>query len=193
LGNNKGGTMAILDLTQVLRKLKTISDEHLVKEINGLGLHITDSKFNIAFSAYGLTKFLSGASREVLRCNVQDVPDEVMESIRWNGVFLFRSYTTFLFMRSEQLEFGLDSVTDDSPLRPFRDFFRNGSIRRGDDTIAQHIRNSLAHGTFELSSDLEVVTFEDWNWKAKIKTKDFFDGLCEEVYRFYCAAFKRKY
>jgi hypothetical protein len=104
-------------------------------------------------------------------------------------VFFFRAYTAFVFMRSEHLERGLDGVPDDSPIRPFRDFFRSGCRSRNDDTIAQHIRNALAHGTVEIKN-LSTVVFSDRDWHGEIALEQFVDGLCEQILRFYFAAFE---
>jgi hypothetical protein len=80
-------------------------------------------------------------------------------------------------------------VPASSPLRPFRDIFLSGCLPRGEDTIVQHMRNSLAHGTFNLSKDCATVQFQDRSWAGSFTIDDIL-SLCEQVYRFYCAAFR---
>ena len=91
-------------------------------------------------------------------------------------------------MRSEHLERGLDHVPEGSPLRPFRDIFRAGCSKQGDDTFAQHIRNSLAHGTFEVAQHKLEIIFEDRSWKASVSFDDLWE-LCRHVHRLYHEAF----
>jgi hypothetical protein len=91
-------------------------------------------------------------------------------------------------MRSEHLERGLDHVPAGSPLRPFRDIFRAGCSKKGDDTFAQHIRNSLAHGTFEVAQHRLEVTFQDRAWTAAVSFDELWE-LCRHVHRLYHEAF----
>ena len=75
-------------------------------------------------------------------------------------------------LQVERLSITADKYTtaflpEDSPLRPFRDIFRAGCSKQGDDTLAQHIRNSLAHGTFEIAQHKLEISFEDRNWTAE--------------------------
>ncbi|MEM4204873.1 MAG: hypothetical protein QXS54_12465 [Candidatus Methanomethylicaceae archaeon] len=186
--------MSIIDLSLVLDMLKRVSDDALRGEIVKYGLRISDAKFALAFSAYGVTRWLTSLPHKVLSINAPSLPTEELDRIRWSAVFFFRAYTTFIFMRSEHLERGLDTIPEDSPIRPFRDFFRSGSIRRGEDTIAQHIRNALAHGTVEIENieNLSIAVFHDRDWQGKIALSQFVDGLCEEIFRFYCAAFETR-
>ena len=176
----------MLQLQPVLQSLQSVSDDDLRTGLQTLNLRIPESKLAVAFSAYGLTNFLSGASLNDIRSNVVGIPDEQVNAIRLRGVFVFRAYVTFCYMRSDHLESGLDGVGDASPLNPFRSFFRKGE--KAQTTIAQHIRNSLAHGTFDLSEDFKCVEFIDRKWRAKLGAEDFVDGLCKEVFRFYAAA-----
>jgi hypothetical protein len=79
-------------------------------------------------------------------------------------------------------------VPEASPLRPFRDIFRAGCSKQGDDTLAQHIRNSLAHGTFEVAQHKLEVIFQDRSWKAAVSFDDLCE-LCRHVHRLYHEAF----
>ncbi|HXF88118.1 MAG TPA: hypothetical protein VNK48_07195 [Xanthobacteraceae bacterium] len=177
-----------IDLGLVLKQLASVRDEELRREITNYNLAISDEKFHAVFSAYGLTRLLSGLDEKCLRGNVEDIPSQELEQIRRSGVLIFRAYVAFVMMRSDTLERRLDEVPVTSPLRPFRDFFRSGRRSQSDDTMAQHIRNAICHGTFSLR-DLSTVRFQDRDWVAEISAKDFFDGLCEQVFRFYECAF----
>jgi hypothetical protein len=183
--------MPIINLSSIITELQSVTDNDLRQELNAYGLSISDDKFHNAFSAYGLSNFLSGTPLATLRANT-NIPDAEMNGIRWNGVFILRGYISMVYMRSIHLERGLDNIPDSSPIYPFKRFFRSGSIRDGEDTIAQHIRNAFAHGTFELSSNMQHITFNDKNWTASVQTSEFIDGLCEQVFRFYVAAFHVK-
>jgi hypothetical protein len=180
----------MIDLSLVLKQLRSISDEQLRTELQRHGLSIPDEKFTIAFSSYGLTRWLSGVPVDILRQGAPPTPDQELNAIRWRSVFIFRAYTAFIYMRSAHLETGLDNISNDSCLLPFKRFFGSGSQKQNEDTIAQHLRNSLSHGSFSLSHDLQTVSFSDRQWQARIALQDFIDGLCEEVFRFYVAAFE---
>lgn len=93
-------------------------------------------------------------------------------------------------MRSEHLERGLDSVGSDSPLRPFRDIFRKGR-KNEDKTFAQHLRNALAHGTFELKDENLILKddFQGRSWTGTIQVEMVLQ-LAEHIFRFYCLAFE---
>jgi hypothetical protein len=91
-------------------------------------------------------------------------------------------------MRSEHLERGLDHVPEDSPLRPFRDIYRAGCMRRGEDTLVQHLRNSLAHGTFRLGLEVPEVVFTDREWSETLPACHLME-LCDHVHRLYHEAF----
>lgn len=183
--------MSVTDLSLVLSMLNRVTDDDLRRELAKHNLRISDAKFDLAFSAYGVTRWISGLPNSVLSINAPHLPHDQLDRIRWNAVFFFRAYTAFVFMRSEHLERGLDRIPDDSPIRPFRDFFRSGCRNRNDDTIAQHIRNALAHGTVEIEN-LSIAVFHDRDWQGKIALSQFVDGLCEEIFRFYCAAFETR-
>lgn len=183
-----------INLQPVIQDLSNITDDNLRDEIRKMGLRISDNKFEIAFSCYGLTKLLSGLEKKHLRGGVS-IPDEKLESLRWKGVFVLRAYIVFVYMRSDILENRLDNVEDYSPLRPFRDFFRKAKqAKKGlkvDRSLGQRFRNALSHGTFNISDDLKIVRFQDKNgWVAEVFCKDFFDGLCYQIFRFYFLAFK---
>jgi hypothetical protein len=96
-------------------------------------------------------------------------------------------FSTLCYMRSEHLERGLDDVPESSPLRAFRDIYRAGSIKRGEDTLVQHVRNSLAHGSFQLGKSPEI-TFIDREWQETLALDQILE-LCEHVHRLYHEAF----
>lgn len=177
------------DIKEALVALEGIPDETLRRELRALDLGL-DPKFHLAFSSYGLTKFLSAVPSDVLLKTTQGIPGPALEGIRWSGALLFRAYTAFLYMRSDTLERRLDTLPTSSPLRPFRDFFRAGSHKKDEATPAQHIRNALAHGTFVISEDMSKVRFTDRSWSEELTSSDVFDRLCHQVFRFYLAAFE---
>jgi hypothetical protein len=106
---------------------------------------------------------------------------------RLRASVVFMVYTALCYMRSEHLERGLDQVPPESALRPFRDIYRSGCKKQGEDTLVQHIRNSLAHGSFELGSAFEVC-FTDREWSETISVPQLRE-LCEHVHRLYHEAF----
>lgn len=97
---------------------------------------------------------------------------------------MLRGYVAMVYMRSQHLEDGLEMVVEGSSLFPFKQYL--GRCREG--TIAQHIRNAFSHGTFQLSDDLQSVTFIDRNWNATVLTSNFIDDFCGQVFRLYGAA-----
>ena len=180
-----------IDLRPALEKLQSVSDQALQQELKRINLKISETKRELAFSSYGFTRWLTHPSVEDLSEIGPSLPSgmplDALDSIRQKSVFLFRGYIALVFMRSDHLECGLDDIGDGSPIAPFRDFFRSGSIKSGDDTIAQHLRNALSHGSVEFI-DSTTAGFIDRRWVGVISPSDFVHGLCEEVFRFYCAA-----
>lgn len=178
------------DLSLELKQLQSVSDEQLKEALRSNELSISENKFKLAFSSYGFTRWISGIPTDVLKQGAPPMPEAELDAVRRRSVFLFSAYCAFVYMRSEQLEGGLDKITESSALWPFRVFFRRGRKNDGGATTAQHIRNSLSHGTFELSDNLQMISFVDKQWDAEIATKDFVDGFCDEVLRFYFAAYE---
>ncbi len=60
-------------------------------------------------------------------------------------------------------------------------------MKVGEDTLVQHIRNSLAHGTFRLGRTPEIV-FTDRGWQETLAVSQLME-LCEHVHRLYHEAF----
>lgn len=176
-----------------LKRLQSVRDDELEKELRNYALagQINDKKYHLAFSSYGVMRWLSNLPLKILRYGApgpETVPDTALNAIRWDAVIMFAGYTAFVYMRSEHLEDGLNQIQEHSKLSVFRDFL---SKKGGGGTNGQHIRNALSHGKFSTSDDLEEITFEDMDWKATIKVNDFME-LCREVFRFYGAAFRAK-
>lgn len=177
----------MVDLKLVLERLESVQNNALKNEIDKLNLSIASGKFSNAFACYGVTKYLCNEDIQGLKSNLKQITDSKMESIRWRSVFVFRAYTAFVYMRSDTLEKGLDNVDNSSSIKPFKDFFRSGSHKNNEDTIAQHIRNSLCHGSFEFKEN--VIIFSDRKWEAQISMNDF-NSLCKQILRFYYRAYE---
>lgn len=186
------------NLESIADAMSKVSDDELRDELRKYDLNISEEKYEIAFSAFGFSDWMSGICVDILKVGAPPVPETELNAIRWRAVFTLRSYVAFVYMRSEHLENGLDKVLDGSPLRIYRDFFRKGSKNDGGVTIAQHIRNALCHGTFELSNDLKIASFRDKHpstdkvWSAKISTKTFLDELCPQIRKLYFCAYETK-
>ena len=185
----------ITDLANWVNKLASIRDDALQKELQKLHseFEISEDKFIQALSFYSCSDAVARIDLQTLR-SLLNIPSDVsnsdLDGNRWRSAFIHRAYATFVYMRSEHLEKRLDYVKDNSPIRPFRDFFRSGSIKYGTDTVAQHIRNSLCHGSFTITRDLKYVEFVDYDWKAKVGCDLFYNKLCDEIKRFYLRAFE---
>lgn len=181
--------MSTQNIKQLLNDLQSVSDSTLEKGLRTISINIDENRFHNAFSTYGLSKLLAILDRKTLHGKLTyKIPDDELERIRWTGVFLIKTYVSLVYMRSEVLERGLDTLPPESPLLPFRDAFRSGCLSRGEDTIVQHIRNALAHGNFNISKDVSTVTFNDRNWTASFTIDDVL-SLCDQVFRFYVLAF----
>lgn len=181
------------DLESWTNNFISINDDTLRNELRKLSFQINDAKFTQAFGFYGFSEVVARSDLSMIR-SLLNVPSDVsnsdLDDIRWRAAFVHRTYAAFVYMRSELMEKGLDSVEDSSPIRPFRDFFRSGPQKSNGDTIAQHIRNSLCHGSFTISSNLIHVEFEDRKWFAKVECQQVYHGLCEQVKRLYLRAFE---
>ena len=174
-----------MNITPLLQRLRAISNNELRAALCSEHLQISDEKFQTAFQCIG-------ASHDLGRPNVDfqgppDVNPEVIRGMRLRASVVFMTFTALCYMRSEHLERDLDNVLVTSPLRPFRDIYRAGCAKRGEDTLVQHIRNSLAHGTFRLSRTPEVV-FIDRDWQETLEITQLME-LCDHVHRLYHEAF----
>lgn len=177
-----------MDITLLLGRLRAISNDELRHALQSERLAISDEKFQTAFHCIG-------ASHDLWRNDIDfkgppDVPPEVIHGGRMRASVVFMTFSALCYMRSEHLERGLDDVPKNSPLRPFRDIYRAGCMKRGEDTLVQHIRNSLAHGTFRLVRAPEVV-FTDRDWQETLAV-DQLKELCEHVHRLYHEAFSQE-
>ena len=161
--------MPLVDFEQVLAKFRSVDDAKLVDECRRLGLTVDATKFNHAYNAYSVT--------------------EVSEShsiIQRHGLVILRAYVVFCLMRSSQFEDGLDGISEDSPLQPWKRFFRKGPDDKK--TAGQCIRNSLGRVTFEVSEDLKAITFRDRDNHTTVDSEMLYNDLCPQVMRFYRAA-----
>lgn len=174
-----------MDISPLLERLRGISNDDLRAALRSERLQITNEKFATAFQCVA-------ASHDLGRPDIDfrgppDVPPQAIQGMRLRASVVFMTYSALCYMRSEHLERGLDNVPQTSPLRAFRDIYRAGCMKRGEDTLVQHIRNSLAHGTFCLSRTPEVV-FTDRGWQETLPVSQLME-LCEHVHRLYHEAF----
>jgi hypothetical protein len=176
-----------MNLKPLLAQLRGVSDDQLRRALEQEHLTITADKYTTAFScvavAYNLRSF-----DFAVRTAPPDIPPETLRQNRLRASIIFLVFTALQYMRSEHLERGLDHVAEGSPLRPFRDIFRAGCAKQGDDTFAQRVRNSLAHGTFEVAQHKLEVIFQDRAWTAAVSFDDLWE-LCRHVHRLYHEAF----
>ena len=176
-----------MNLKPLLTRLRSVSDEQLRRALSRERLTITADKYETAFSCIAVAYNLRHLDFAV-RTARPDIPDDALRQQRQRASIIFLAFTALVYMRSRHLERGLDNVADGSPLRPFRDIFRAGCIEKGQDTLAQHIRNSLTHGTFEVAQHKLEVVFRDRTWKAAVTFDDLWE-LCHQVHRLYHEAF----
>lgn len=177
-----------MDILPLLETLRAISNDELRAALQNERLEISNEKFSTAFQCVA-------ASHDLGRSDIDfggppDVPPEVIRGGRLRASVVFMTYSALCYMRSEHLERGLDNVSETSPLRAFRDIYRAGCMKRGEDTLVQHIRNSLAHGTFRLGRTPEVV-FIDRDWQETLPVAQLME-LCEHVHRLYHEAFSEE-
>lgn len=176
-----------MDIAALLERLRAVSNDELRAALQAKNLGIKEERFQTAFECIG-------ASHDLRRPDIDfggppDMPAEVIRSLRLRASVVFTAFTALCFMRSEHLERGLDDVSGDSPLRAFRDVYRAGCTKRGEDTFVQHVRNSLAHGTFRLGHTPAVV-FTDRDWEETLPLDQLLE-LCEHVHRLYHEAFSK--
>lgn len=174
-----------MDITTHLNRLRVISNDDLREALFALNLNISFNKFQTAFQCIAASHDLSRPEIDFL--GPPDVPKQTIYGHRLRASAVFMIFSALCYMRSEHLERGLDNVSEDSPLKPFKDVYRAGSIKLGEDTLVQHIRNSITHGTFELGQTPEV-TFIDREWNETLPLEQLLE-LCEHVHRLYHEAF----
>ena len=174
-----------MDITSILEQLRVVSNDNLRAGLRTQRLSISADKFTTAFQCVA-------ASHDLSRPDIDfrgppDVSDQAIRGGRLRASAVFMVFSALCYMRSEHLERGLDNVPEGSSLRPFRDIYRAGCIKRGEDTLVQHIRNAVAHGTFQLGQSPEI-TFIDRGWKETLALDQLME-LCEHVHRLYHEAF----
>lgn len=177
-----------MDITTLLERLRVVSNDELRAALRSEHLGISNEKFQTAFQCVG-------ASHDLSRSDIDfggppDMPEEVIRGHRLRASVVFMTFSTLCYMRSEHLERGLDGVSEESPLRAFRDIYRAGCMKVGEDTLVQHIRNSLAHGTFLLGRTPEIV-FTDRSWQETLAVSQLKE-LCEHVHRLFHEAFSEE-
>ena len=174
-----------MDIEPLLDRLRAISNDDLSEALREQKLTISDEKFHTAFLCVSASHDLSNPD-----INFDGPPGMAAQVLRGNRLrasVVFMVFTALCYMRSEHLERGLDHVPPDSPLRPFRDIYRAGCIKKGEDTLVQHIRNALTHGTFRLERTPEIV-FTDRDWQDVLTVPQVLE-FCEHVHRLYHEAF----
>ena len=174
-----------MDISPLLENLRAVSNDQLRAELEAQNLNISSKKFLTAFHCIASSHDLSRPDIDFR--GPPDVPKESIRGGRLRASTIFMIFSALCYMRSDHLERGLDEVPEHSPLRPFRDVYRSGSIKKGEDTLVQHIRNAVTHGSFELG-EIPEITFKDRNWQATLGVEQLLE-LCEHVHRFYHEAF----
>lgn len=174
-----------MDIAPLLERLRAVSNDDLRTSLRTQCLSIDMAKYEIAFQCVAASHDLSRPGVDIE--GPSNVPAQVIRGGRLRASAVFMVFSTLCFMRSEHLERGLDDVSEYSPLRAFRDIFRAGCIKRGEDTLVQHIRNALVHGTFQLERNPEI-TFIDREWQETLALDQILE-LCEHVHRLYHEAF----
>jgi hypothetical protein len=174
-----------MDIAALLQRLRAVSNEELRAALRTEQLGISEEKFQTAFQCIAASHDLGRVDRHF--GGPPDLPAEVIWGMRLRASVVFMTFSALCYMRSEHLERGLDGVSEDSPLRAFRDIYRAGCMRLGEDTLVQHIRNSLAHGTFLMRREPEIV-FTDKGWQETLAVPQLLE-LCEHVHRLYHEAF----
>lgn len=174
-----------MDIAPLLERLRAVSNDDLRTSLQTQHLSIDNAKFQTAFQCVAASHDLGCPDIDFR--GPPDVPPLVIRGGRLRASAVFMVFSTLCYMRSECLERGLDDVPENSPLRPFRDIYRAGCIKRGEDTLVQHIRNAVAHGSFQLGQAPEI-TFCDRGWQETL-TLDQILELCEHVHRLYHEAF----
>jgi hypothetical protein len=124
-----------MDLKPLLARLRSVSDDELRRALQQESLSITADKYTTAFSCIAVAYNLRSLDFAV-RTAPPDIPSETLRQNRQRASIVFLVFTALQYMRSEHLERGLDHVAEASPLRPFRDIFRAGCSKQGDDTFA---------------------------------------------------------
>jgi hypothetical protein len=178
-----------MDVQPLLERLRAISNDELCVALRAERLlDISVEKFAVAFQCIA-------ACHDLGRPDVDfhgppDLPQEVIRGQRLRASVVFMTFSTLCYMRSEHLERCLDQVPETSSLRPFRDIYRVGCMKRGEDTLVQHIRNALAHGTFRMGRTPEIE-FTDRDWLETLAVDQLME-LCEHVHRLYHEAFDKE-
>ncbi len=176
-----------MDIEPLLDQLRAVSNDALLAALRDHKLVIATDKFATAFQCVAACHELS--MMEGRSGGPPGVPDLALRGGRLRAGVVFMVFTTLCYMRSEHLERGLDAVPLDSALRPFRDIYRAGCLKLGEDTLVQHIRNSMAHGSFQLGKAYEIQ-FVDRSWRETLPVPQLLE-LCEHVHRLYHEAFSK--
>lgn len=113
-------------IKEIIYKLEKINDDGIRKELRKYGLSIDADKYSIAFSCYGIARRISSLDIKALRGGANNIPESELERIRWISVIIFSAYTTFVYMRSNELENKLDNVEKGSCLNTYKEIFRKG-------------------------------------------------------------------
>lgn len=174
-----------MNIEPLLEPLRKVSNDALRSSLLAHQLNIDHAKFQTAFQCVAASHDLSRP--DINFCGPPDIPKQVIVGGRLRASVVFMVFSTLCYMRSEHLERGLDAVPEKSPLRAFRDVYRAGCAKRGEDTLVQHIRNSLAHGSFQVGQAAEI-TFTDREWQETLGI-DQITELCEHVHRLFHEAF----
>ncbi|MEF8747840.1 MAG: hypothetical protein V5B31_08410 [Candidatus Accumulibacter propinquus] len=177
-----------MNIEPLLDQLRAVSNDALLAALRDHELVIATDKFATAFQCVAACHELS--MMEARSGGPPGIPDLALRGGRLRAGVVFMVFTTLCHMRSEHLERGLDAVLLDSALRPFRDIYRAGCMKLGEDTLVQHIRNSMAHGSFQLRKAYEVQ-FVDRSWRETLPVPHLLE-LCEHVHRLYHEAFSER-
>jgi len=179
-----------------VKKLAAVSQQDLCKALENINFKINEERFNIGMVCYGTTVVVDSLPPQTFR-NLFKMPDDASDAqsktAQLVGAVVLRAYTCFVYMWNDVLERGLDAIPQNSPAWPYREFFRRGCQDNGDDSIAQHIRNSLAHSTFEIRYDRASIRLVDRNWSEETSLFALHQQLCPLIKDFYLCAYQVKY
>lgn len=174
-----------IEWSKEIEELEKVEDLDIQEEIKKLNISIDSDKFNFAFSGISIPESFANIDNNSIKKTLSiEIPDEGIEQVKSFGLFIIKPYIAFLYMRSETIEQRIDEIDNNSPLKPFADFFS----RRREKTPGQHIRNALAHGTLKVNRESGKLDITDRNWSSSITLVEL-DQLCNQIKRFYINAY----
>jgi len=158
--------------------------EALLREHREDANAIDDSTFYDVFAGHSMSMAMIN---NVAAFNNGRVTDAELRTLVISSAINLRAFACVVRARCRPFELHLQSIDEAGPLAHFKDFFapQKSGLKPSEQPQGTFIRNSIAHGDFELIIEEKKIVFGSGNGNIQVDALFFFNDVCTEIFRYF--------